>query len=292
MINAYDIKSLELKHFESESASIGYRIIGTGPPLILIHGWPLFSYTWRFVIHDLSKRFTCFLLDMPGLGDSKWNKDTNFHWPYQAKRITGLITELKLDNISILAQDSGGAIARLVALDAKNDIQKLMLINTEVPNHRPPWVPLYRTLSMLPLSSYVFKALMSSNLFLRSSMGMRGLYHDKKLLDDPSYVTPYINPLINSSKRLKGAMKYLVGCDLKITDTFEKRHREINADVLLIWGVNDPTFPLEYGRGMANQFQNCTFVEIDDACLMPNEEKPREVLGHIERFLSVDLLVK
>jgi len=222
---------------------------------------------------------------MPGLGESKWNNKTDLHWKAQAERLVSMITDLKLSNPSILAQNSGGAISRIAALELKSKLKNLILINTEVPHHRPPWIPLYQTLSKLPLAQIGFRVLMKSPFYLKSRMGFKGFYYNKALLDDPNYIMPYINPLLQSTHKLKGAMKFLVGCDLSFFDTMEKRHAEIEANVLLLWGKNDPTFPINEGRKMISQFSKCKFVEIDKAGLMPHEEHPDKVATEVLNFL-------
>lgn len=280
-----DLNELELHHFDCKDASIAYRVIGEGPPLILVHGWPVFGYTWRKVVPILSKHLTCFVLDMPGLGQSKWNDKTDLRWPAQAERLASLITDLKLPNASILAQNSGGAIARLAALQLKSKLKKLLLINTEVPYHRPPWIPLYQKISKLPLAYMGFRILLKSSIFRKSGMGFNGFYYNKALIDDPNYVMPYIRPLLQSTHKAKGATKFLVGCDLSIIDTMEKSHADIEANVLLLWGKNDPTFPVNEGRKMIRQFRKCKFVEIEKAGLMPHEERSIQIANEVLKFL-------
>jgi len=287
MDTTFNLAELELHHFEYQDASIAYRVIGEGSALVLVPGWPVFGYTWRNVVPLLSKHLTCYVLDMPGLGASKWNDKADLGWPSQAKRLVALITHLQLNNPSIIAQNSGGAIARLVALELKSKLKNLILINTEVPHHRPPWIPLYQTMSKLPLATIGFRMLMKSSLFRKSSMGFKGFYYNTALIDDPTYILPYINPLLQSSHKLKGAMRFLVGCDLSIVDNMEKSHAEIAANILLLWGKNDPTFPINEGRKLEKQFRQCTFVEIEKAGLMPHEEHPEQIAKEVLQFLQV-----
>ena len=285
----FNYNNLEFKYFDSCSAKIAFRKIGNGPPLLLVHGWPVFGYTWRYLIPKLSGRNTCYIFDMPGLGDSKWNIETNFNWRIQAQRLQEFINYFNLKNYSIVANNSGGAISRLIAIEQKGrkkNLKNLILINTEIPFHRPPWIPFYQKSSTLPFSSFVFRNLLKSNLFLKSSMGFKAFYFDKSLLSNPNYIKPYVDPLIISKERLQGAMNFLRGCDMKISDTFRELHREIHANVLLIWGQHDPIFPIEYAQNMAKQFQKYSLKVIQNACFMPHEEKPLAVTNEILTFLE------
>lgn len=67
--------SIDLYHIED--ATISLRIFGQGPALVLIHGFPVHGYTWRKLPPTLSERFTCYVVDLPGLGDSDWSSNTD-----------------------------------------------------------------------------------------------------------------------------------------------------------------------------------------------------------------------
>lgn len=282
---------LEVNYFESRDASLAVRIIGQGPPLILVHGWPLHGYSWQYILDELSKIFTCYVVDMPGLGDSKWGKKTDLNWNTQAKRLIDFLKHYQLKNFSFMAHDTGGSISRIVALELDSDLKKelknLIIINTEIPYHRPPFIPFYQATAQLPFSTSVFRLLIKNKAYIKSKYGFKGFYEDKTLLDNPDYLTnPYIKPVLRDSKRLEGVLRYLIGCDLTITDTFATRHKEITANVLMIWGENCSIFPAELAEKMSNQFNNATFQRIPDCCFLPHEEKPKLVLSAIFKFLE------
>lgn len=289
--NIFAYSSLEVNYFESRGASLAIRIVGQGPPLILLHGWPLHGYSWKYVLPKLSKHFKCYVVDMPGLGNSKWTQKTDFHWIVQANRIIDLIKHYNLKGFSFLAHNTGASIARIAALeldaDLKKEFKNLIAINTEIPYHRPPYIPFYQMTAKLPLSDYVLGLLMKNQLYIKSKFGFGGFYQNKKLLDSENYFTkPYISPLLTDRKRLKGVLKYLVGCDLKISDTFATRHKEITANVLLIWGENCPIFPVSLAEKMSEQFTSATFQKISNCCFLPHEENPELVLSIIIKFLE------
>ena len=154
-----------------------------------------------------------------------------------------------IKSCSIIAHDTGATTARIVSLTKEIEIKTLVLFNTEVPNNRPPWIPLYQKASLLPFSHYVFKASLKNKLFVNSSMGFKAFYADKSLLNKESNLKQYLNLMTITNHRIKGALSYLRGCDLKFMDTLEERHKEITARVIIIWGKKDVTFPIEYGKG-------------------------------------------
>lgn len=275
-----------INHHEVEDAAIAVRVFGQGPPLVLVHGYPVHGYTWRKVLPALAGEFACYVVDLPGLGDSRWSPDTDFSFTAQARRLGLLPDLLKLSRYSLMAQDTGATVARMVAAAHPDRVDKLVLVNTEMPGHRPPWIPLYRHLATLPGAGAVFGTLMRSDRFLRSSMGLGQFYSDRGLFDDPANLAPYIEPLLASPQRMAGALKYLRGIQWEVVDGMRQAHSKIKADTLVLWGEDDRTFPVKMAEEMCGQMQaQTTFVRIAGASLMPHEEKPDAVLKHLVPFL-------
>ncbi|MGB1243642.1 MAG: alpha/beta fold hydrolase, partial [Chitinophagales bacterium] len=158
-------QSLKPKIIPIGDASIAVRKCGSGPNLCLIHGFPTHGYTWRKILPFLSKKFTCYVLDLPGLGDSQWTSTTDFKSETHADRVIQLFDLLKVKNYSLIAHDSGATVARIIALKRTKAVKKMVLFNTEIPKHRPPWIPLYQTIGLLPLIPWSIRQVMKSKLF-------------------------------------------------------------------------------------------------------------------------------
>ena len=280
-------ESLELQRLKIEDVSIGLRQIGKGDNLVFIHGFPTHGYTWRKVIPELSKYFKCHILDLPGLGDSEWTNKTDFNSKSQARYITKLLEKIGIDTYSLIAHNSGATITRYIALKEEEKIENLIILNTEIPNHRPPWIPFYQKIGLLPVVPTIIRALLNKRWFLKSSMGFRELYTDKSMLYIRSNISPYIKPFISSHTKTIGAFKYLKGIDWKLVDEFKYLHKEIKARTLFLWGENDKTFPIKLGKQMLNQFSVETeFITIENTSLLPHEEKPNEVVNAILNFVK------
>ncbi len=279
-------QSAAIEHFEVDDATIAVRKFGHGKPLVLIHGFIVHGYTWRKMLPKLSEHFTCYVLDLPGFGDSKWNSKTDFTFTAQSKRLVKLFKILNLTNYSILAQDTGASIARMVAVTEQNNIDKLVLINTEIPNHRPPFIPMHQFLAKLPLANLMFRSLLKIGFIVRSPLLLKQFFYDRSLLKKPENLDKYLVPLKSSKDKMFGMLEYLKGIEWKIVDDFKNTHKEIKAKTLFVWGENDKTFPIGLAKKMVSQFSvNCEFVSITEASLMPHEEKPIEILEKTIPFL-------
>lgn len=280
-------ESASFKLIEIQDAAIGLREFGNGDDIFFIHGFPTHGYTWRKLLPNISQKYKCNVVDLPGLGNSKWTKKTDFNTKSEADYMMGLIESMGIKRCTLVAHDSGATIARVIAIKNPGLIGKLILINTEIPNHRPPWVPFYQKVALLPFVPNLIRAALGLNWFIKSPMGFKEAYSNKDLLDNPQNLGPYLKTLTQSNYNAIGAFKYLKGIDWTVVDEFQQTHKLIKADTLLIWGEDDKTFPVDYAEKMMGQFNGpCAMRRIRKASLLPHEEKSEEVCDLILEFLD------
>jgi haloalkane dehalogenase len=274
------------KFLDLAPARVAYRRVGEGPPLLFVHGWPLTSYSFRHLLPALAERFTCILPDLPGLGETEWRPTTDFRFAAQAETLRQFVDGLGLDRYSMLAFDTGATIARQLALVEGERVPRMVLLNTEIPHHRPPFIELFQRTASLPGNASMFRLLLRSRAFRRSRMGFGGCFVDLSLLDG-DFHAHFVQPLIDSHRRVEGAMSYLCGIDWALVDGLAQRHADLRAEVLFVWGADDPTFPLERAKPMCAQLRSCRgIVPIEGARLLVHEEKPAEVTREALAFLA------
>jgi haloalkane dehalogenase len=78
MSSARDLESFlaaPVEHVDV-GTQLSYRRFGEGPPIVLVHGWPLCGATYRGLVRALRERFTCYVPDLPGAGESPWDPRT------------------------------------------------------------------------------------------------------------------------------------------------------------------------------------------------------------------------
>jgi len=274
-----------VQYQETGTARLAYRRFGSGPALLLVHGFPLSGFTWRKVLPALAECYTCYVPDVPGMGESTWTDATDFSFPGQGRTLKAFVDGLGLTRYSVLAQDTGGTFARCLALEDGARVAKLVLINTEMPRHRPPWIPLYQFLMLLPGTLTVFGLLLRSDLYLRSPLGFGGCFTDMRLIEG-DFHTQVVEPFLRSPLRMEGMRRYLRGATWEPVDALERDHARLTMPVQLIWGADDPTFPVARARVMVNQFPNARLAEVPGARLLVHEEKPDEVARLVRDFLG------
>jgi pimeloyl-ACP methyl ester carboxylesterase len=197
-----------------------------------------------------------------------------------------VLRETGIENFSLVAHDLGVTVARILAIRHPDRVRNLVMFNTEIHFHRPPWIPFYQKVGLLPRVSDLLRFLLKQEWFVKSPMGFKEAYTDSSMLDHPDNIRVYIEPLLKSKERAIGALSYLKGIDWKVVDGFRETHRKIKAKVLAIWGADDRTFPVNHALGMGSQFEtDYRFEAIRDASLLPHEEKPNDVCDLMMGFL-------
>ena len=276
--------SEETSFVDIGDAKIAYHTAGSGPPLLLLHGWPLNRHTFRGILPALAAHYTCYAFDFPGAGESRWSERTEFDMGAQAESAKLFALRMGLDKYSILSHDTGGTIGRQLAIIDADRVRKLVAIGTEIPHHRPPWIQLFQWLSYLPGADVVFRRNMASDAFLRSSRGFGGCFANLDLIRG-EFHRLFIQPLLDSPEQRTGQRRRLRGIDWKLLDSLAVGHGKIRAPVLLVWGAEDPVFPVQEARKMVPQFKDARFVSIADAKLFVHEERADTLAGECLRFL-------
>lgn len=281
---AYAAASVE--RVDVGDAVLPLRRFGNGPALLFVHGFPLSGFTWRYLLPALSQHYSCYVPDLAGMGDSEWSIGTDFSWDGHARRLKRLADHFGLKRYSVIAQDTGASFARCLALMDSARVERLVMINTEIPGHRPPWIPFYQMLMrQLPWAPATFRVLLRSRVFLRSPMGFGGCFNDLSLIDGDFHAN-FVAPYIASARRTDGMRRYLSDLYWEPVDAFRQRHAELRMPVLLLWGEDDPTFPQALAREMAKQIPHGKFAGIADAKLLVHEEQPEKALKVLLPFLA------
>lgn len=99
-----------------EMGKMHYIDEGRGPPIVMVHGNPTWSFLYRHLVKGLSKKYRCIAIDHIGFGLS----DKPMEWSYlpeeHAKNLNVLIEKLDLKDITLIVQDWGGPIGLSYAI--------------------------------------------------------------------------------------------------------------------------------------------------------------------------------
>lgn len=105
-----------------------YVIGGSGPALVMIHGWPETWWEFRKVMPDLARTHTVIAFDMPGIGNSSIPKD-GYDTKTTAARMHMAVNRLGYDQVKLLVHDQGAVVGYVWARDYPHEVTRLAVLD-------------------------------------------------------------------------------------------------------------------------------------------------------------------
>jgi pimeloyl-ACP methyl ester carboxylesterase len=259
------------------SGEVGYRVVGEGPDVVFVHGWPVSGATFRRLLPHLADHVTCHLLDLPGAGSSRYSADTPLSITNHIHAVRRSIDLLDLDDVAVVGHDSGGMIARhAVAGDPR--LRALGLIDTEQSTGISWKFRSFLAGRHIPGFGAALGWLAGRPRLRRSRLVLGDAFTDRSLLDG-EFDEFFLQPLHRSAEHRRAAIRLLRSFDYQLVRELGALHRRIVVPVALVWGEDDRFFPVDWARTMVDDFPNANLHVIPSAGLFAHEERPEDVAG-------------
>lgn len=281
------LSSLALnQHRLSESESLGYRVHGTGPAIIvLVHGLAARSETWSdlFPLFPAS-HYTVYLVDLLGSGASSKPAQADYSIRGHAERLILFLQQQGLSQVTLVGHSLGGAIVLLTAIEAMLRGADGLLAAAII-MAGPGFIqrlPLMAEIFENRLAAWLFVALYAPDIWIKA--GLKMAYHDSRLIDREHiarYAPCYRNK--EAKRALVQTCRSLVPVD---QEEIVARYGELRLPVLLLWGSHDHIVPLSQGQRLQAAVPGSRLQVIDQCGHNPQEEKPRETCEIITRFME------
>src|SRR5260370_40033647 len=125
-------KTIVSRTAEVDGVKLHYLTAGSGPPLVLLHGYAETSLMWRPIMPLLAERFTVIAPDLPGIGDSAIPAD-GLDMKTAAIRIHALARSLGVETARVVGHDIGLMVAYLDAAQFTAEVEKLVVMDAFLP---------------------------------------------------------------------------------------------------------------------------------------------------------------
>ena len=125
---------VESKNGEGKPVKIFYHDLGSGKPVVLIHGWPLSHASWEYQINELTKQgLRVIAYDRRGFGES--DKPLNgYDYSTMAGDLKAILDELDLKEVTLVGFSMGGGeVIRYLTLYGSDRIAKIALVSSIIP---------------------------------------------------------------------------------------------------------------------------------------------------------------
>ena len=117
-------------HTYIDGNKIAFREMGTGEPVVLIHGIPTNSLMWREIIPILAKNHRVIAPDMLNYGKSEKPAGVDVSINAQSRMIVRFMDAVGASEADVVAHDIGGGVAQLIAVNYPEKIKKLVLLDS------------------------------------------------------------------------------------------------------------------------------------------------------------------
>lgn len=220
----------DTEYVELEGVWVRYKVAGSGPPVVLVHGWLSSSRIWEPLAEKLSQRFTVYTLDLTGFGESD-KPLSGYGLRPGSRRLHAFCTEFGITGAAIVGHDIGGNIAVKLAADHPDVVGKLVLVAAPADAEQID-LPTLLWLSTVPVVGPAFYALGRSVRFLRRRW-MKPFVSEvgdlpQQAVEDAGRSTPAA-----AGKSLKAARRELS------RERLVRQARRVKAPFLLIAGEED-----------------------------------------------------
>jgi pimeloyl-ACP methyl ester carboxylesterase len=259
------------------AGEIAYDVFGYGPPLILVHGTPSRSYIWRDVAMRLADRFTVYVYDLLGFGQSERKEGLDVSISGQSRLLAELVEAWELEAPSVAGHDIGGAIALRTHLLEGVPFGCIALIDSVVLR---PWItPTTRHVkahldvyATMPVE--IFEALIASHL--------RTATHGP--LDEGAFAT-----YLEGWRGELGRKLYLqkdAQLDEDDTTQFEPLLPSLGVPVRIIWGEQDAWLDPSLAARLHETIPGSDLILLHETGHFAMEDSPKEVAEALFEFFS------
>jgi len=285
-------EGFEERVIATSGAEIFIRLGGSGPPLLLLHGYPETHLMWHRVAPVLAERYTVIVPDLRGYGRSSNPPDGENHVGYSKRAMAQdqaeVMTALGFERFQVVGHDRGARATHRLCLDHAGRVEKAVVIDII------PTLDMFLSIDQAKATAYYhwFFLIQPADLPERMIAGAFDAYMDRVFESwgggdfDPEAVTAYKEALGQPENLHSSCEDYRAGASIDLEHDRADRHAKIGCPLLVLWGgrslVGRQYDPLEVWRERATDLSG---LAIDGGHFLP-EEKPQEVLTSLREFLD------
>jgi pimeloyl-ACP methyl ester carboxylesterase len=273
----------EQRQVQLAQGAISYRERGTGDPVVFIHGALVNADLWRKVVPRLAKDFRCIAPDLPlGSHASAMAPGADLSPPGLARLIADFIAALDLERVTLVGNDTGGALCQLVVTRHPERIGRLVLTNCDAYDVFPPslFKPLFYA-AQLPGFVWAIAQPLRIGALRNSPLAFGWLAKH----GIPNEITrSWLEPVLRSRGVRRDVRKLFRGVSPRLTQDAAARFGEFDRPVLVAWAPEKDFFPVEYGERLARDFPRGRLERVEDSWTFVAEDQPERLAQLIAEF--------
>ena len=265
--------------YESSGGRVAYEVVGDGPPVVLVHGTPSWSYLWRDVVRRLSERWKVYVYDLLGYGDSGKHEGQDVSIAAQTDLFVELLDHWGLRSPFVAGHDIGAAIALRAHLLRDASYRRLALVDavaiapwiTPFSRHVKRYLEAYQT-----MPEHVYRQALATHL--------RSAIHRE--MDDEA-LAPYLSPWLGESGQA-AYYRQVAQFDERYTTEVEPLYSSIDLPVLVLWGEQDDWLDPGFGERLRDSIPGARLQTVPEAGHFTMEDRPEDIAAALDHFFGED----
>jgi pimeloyl-ACP methyl ester carboxylesterase len=266
----------------TRSGEIACTELGDGPAALFVHGLGKSGLLWRQVTEEMSGTSRCVVPDWPAHGASPARDDMSL--TSLAEALSDLCDSLELGQVDLVGNDTGGAIALILAARYPEKIRTLTLTNAECEGNFPPpdfvpFVELAKQGGLAPLA--VGLAADPEALPANPMVNVGYQYPDRIPVEAYS---EYYTGLAGTGERARDFERLVASLDAADLEAVGGQLRALQLPTLVVWGTAEANFPVKWAYHLRDLIPGASeVIEIDGADMLFAEERPGDLTPHLHR---------
>jgi pimeloyl-ACP methyl ester carboxylesterase len=270
---------------ELHGRRVVYRVAGSGPPIVLIHGMLNSSSHWQSVALNLAREYTVIAPDLIGHGDSAAPRG-DYSLGAHAASIRDLLAAVGIDRATVVGHSLGGGVAMQFFYQFPQRVERLVLISSGGLGHGVS--PMLRTAALPGMS-----ALLSATIHPRLLGGLRaaGRRLSERGAGSGVYlqaIARALSPLENRDARAAflHTLRAVIDVHGQRVSATDRLYLLESMPTLIVWGERDHTIPLQHGRSAHQAIPHSHFRTLPRAAHFPHLEDPDGLSALLRQFVS------
>jgi pimeloyl-ACP methyl ester carboxylesterase len=260
-----------------------YRIAGSGPPVVLIHGMLNSSSHWQSVALNLARDYTVLAPDLIGHGDSAAPRG-DYSLGAHAASIRDLAAAIGIERATIVGHSLGGGVAMQFFYQFPQRVERLVLISSGGLGHEVS--PLLRT-AALPGTSALLSAIRPGLLAALWESGRRMRARGVRAGVYLQAIARALRPLENAEARAAflHTLRAVIDVHGQRVSATDRLYLLEAIPTMIVWGAHDNTIPIQHGRLAHEAIPHSVFRTLPGAAHFPHLEDPDALSEVLREFI-------
>jgi pimeloyl-ACP methyl ester carboxylesterase len=266
-----------------QQGTIRYRDEGTGPTLCFVHGALVDGRLWDPVVERLRDRFRCVVPELPlGSHELPMKAHADLSPPGLAALLAQIIEALDLEDVTLIGNDTGGALCQLLVVEDPERIARLVLTDCDAFEDFPPKA--FRPLVAAAKLPGALRALLEP---MRARPARRlplayGWLAKRPIPDD--VMDGWTMRALQDPGVMADLRKALSGLRPEVLLDNSAKLSSFDKPVLLVWSREDKFFKVEHAHRLAAIFPDARVEELTDAYTFISWDQPDRVAELVAAF--------